>query len=733
MDDFVGRIASQLTDRIARHNESREAVRKELEDTVEMLKGQLDQLKARLNAALEDAFAAEDERLGRYSREIAAGLAAPGCDRAALAGLAEDAQAELLVQQTYMLESQASASNLAELYRLRIVKSFCGLEERRPADLSITFDPASCLDVVRLRFFTPREKQVIKENGLDTEPDSIIYKAIITEKDSNNNNENSITKVLMQMDDEDNDNNNNNNESLILVAFLDAKKTYSVRVRAECYGHFTEWSDAVDFAPGFTECCVWKRCPGEVERDRRYAVLPENPRIAVKTTEGGYCWGTIVGNTALPRGSVLFWSVRVLKSRGGDGNGILVGVAPAAIDQNVGNNSEVSGWYYDCYTSGLCSESSPGARRRGYGPCLGDGKHVGNEGTVGVVADTVQGALSFTVNGVDYGTAFVGVPLDRPLVPCVLVKCKDDAVLLDFAMQSTPPSPAVHTPPGIAQTGRSWDSVTLFWGVVAGATFYQINAGSADAWEATTTNTFTKRGLLPGTAHTFRIRAVRGREVSEWSAPVEARTAEQPPFAEASWRRPADTLDRWTPHAVAGKTATKLSEDGLKCLVAGSSSFPLGEATSWGVRVVRSRAGDANGIYVGVAPSDAGWDEDVNPLECGWFLNCYYSTLRSGPPQMLKWKDYGPRKEKGRYVRTGDVVGAVMDMRARTLSFVVGGVCLGVAFESVPIDKPLVPAVVLENKDDSVELITSYNYQNVPNGNFFFSTLFSKKSKTLTK
>ena len=45
-----------------------------------------------------------------------------------------------------------------------------------------------------------------------------------------------------------------------------------------------------------------------------------------------------------------------------------------------------------------------------------------------VVMDTAKGELSFVVNGVNYSVAFDGIPLDKPLVPCVLLDCKGDSV-----------------------------------------------------------------------------------------------------------------------------------------------------------------------------------------------------------------------------------------------------------------------------------------------------------------
>ena len=44
--------------------------------------------------------------------------------------------------------------------------------------------------------------------------------------------------------------------------------------------------------------------------------------------------------------------------------------------------------------------------------------------------DTAKGELSFVVNGVNLGVAFDGIPLDKPLVPCVILCYQGDSVEL---------------------------------------------------------------------------------------------------------------------------------------------------------------------------------------------------------------------------------------------------------------------------------------------------------------
>ena len=46
-----------------------------------------------------------------------------------------------------------------------------------------------------------------------------------------------------------------------------------------------------------------------------------------------------------------------------------------------------------------------------------------------------------------------------------------------------------------------------------------------------------------------------------------------------------------------------------------------------------------------------------------------------------------------------------MDTTKCELSFALNGVNLGIAYERIPLDKPLVPCALLHHKGDSVELV----------------------------
>ena len=135
----------------------------------------------------------------------------------------------------------------------------------------------------------------------------------------------------------------------------------------------------------------------------------------------GYC--TVIGNTALPQNKVTSWSIKILKSKDNDGYGIFIGVTPSDINQNKGDNFYKYGWYFSCYSSTLCSGPLHNYRGKEYGPRKGDGEYVHTGDSVRVVMDTkkAKGELSFIVNDANLGVAFDGIPLDKPLVSCVIL------------------------------------------------------------------------------------------------------------------------------------------------------------------------------------------------------------------------------------------------------------------------------------------------------------------------
>ena len=82
---------------------------------------------------------------------------------------------------------------------------------------------------------------------------------------------------------------------------------------------------------------------------------------------------------------------------------------------------------------------------------------------------------------------------------------------------------------------------------------------------------------------------------------------------------------------------------------------------------------------------------------CGYYLSCDNLKLYSGPPFNYDGKNSnlsGPNDE----------IIIVMNMKKRTLKFTINNEDKGDSYTNIPIDKPLFPAVLLYNKDDSIEI-----------------------------
>ena len=145
-----------------------------------------------------------------------------------------------------------------------------------------------------------------------------------------------------------------------------------------------------------------------------------------------------------------------------------------------------------------------------YGPRKGFGQYIHTGDSIGIVIDPTKGDLSFALDGVNLGVAYEGIPLDKPLVPCVLLYNEGDSVELDTSEVKEIVDDSIPVPSNITANSTTWDSITITWDVIEGASFYQIEVDVSKSWDASRTNTFTKRGLLPDTDYTFRVRVVKG-------------------------------------------------------------------------------------------------------------------------------------------------------------------------------------------------------------------------------
>ena len=122
------------------------------------------------------------------------------------------------------------------------------------------------------------------------------------------------------------------------------------------------------------------------------------------------------------------------------------------------------------------------------------------------------------------------------------------------------------------------------------------------------------------------------------------------------------------------------------------------EEHKWKIKILKTKS---RAINVGVAPIDFDILSTQHYSSCGWYLYCNDSKLYSGPPFKYSNKESNLSK-------VNDEIVVVMNMKKRTLKFIINNEDKGDSYTDIPLDKPLFPAVLLYDKDDSVE-ITSFN------------------------
>lgn len=138
---------------------------------------------------------------------------------------------------------------------------------------------------------------------------------------------------------------------------------------------------------------------------------------------------------------------------------------------------------------------------------------------------------------------------------------------------------------------------------------------------------------------------------------------------------------------------TKTGVDGWAGIACQSALDKSNDKYIWTIKILKS---NNKTIMVGVAP----FDFDINSssyTNSGWYLYLRSSFLYSGKPH-----NYNNKKTKLPKVK--DEIKIVLNMKNRTLRFIIDDEDKGDSYTNISIDKPLVPVVFLYNKDDSVEI-----------------------------
>ena len=116
----------------------------------------------------------------------------------------------------------------------------------------------------------------------------------------------------------------------------------------------------------------------------------------------------------------------------------------------------------------------------------------------------------------------------------------------------------------------------------------------------------------------------------------------------------------------------------------------------WKIRILKTHY---KYIMVGVAPSDFDILSKDQYKTCGWYLYSNGSKLYSGAPFNYS------NGLKTNLSKVEDEIVVVMNMKKRTLKFIINNEDKGDSYTNIPVDKPLYPAIGLWTKDDSVEII----------------------------
>ena len=703
--DLVESVANALQEHLDKVSNSVAEARDKLAEVCNERRGGAKKLEKKVNERLEQLFTQEDARIQEVVKLVREKV--DGGSPEEVEEMAKVAKAALIMTQKYSLE-KTPGKKLHEKYDLVVANELSlgvtGFSERKPEHFTASLTARGEISLF-FDFFSDEELALLIQFELSL---SVVVRTWEKDCVGSTLEEHTINYIP------------GDNKVICPSGVLSSNTTYYLKMRIVHNDQSTEWSDAAEFVtPDFKKGCIWKACPSGVVRERRYYVDVDNPRIAAKLETKLYSF--VMGSISLPVNKVVSWNIRVLCSNNSNGCGFCFGVAPSDTNQNYDGKQYETGWYLESHQTTLRSGPPHNYYNKAYGPFLAAKKPVIAGDSVGFLMNTATGDLSFVLGGVNFGVAYSGIPLDKPLVPCALLWYEDDSVELDPCdMRDVEVDSSVPVPSNITAKSSSWDSVTLSWDYVASswdalwnAPFYQIEVDGSRLMKRTSANAFTETGLHPDTEHRFRVRVIRGYKVGKWSAVVKGRT-QKVPFDTCWWRKCPEYVDLGRKYSVDTNNpgiATKINGDDW-CTIIGNTHLPLDAVTSWSVKVLRSMDNNGFYIFVGVAPSDINQSAGDNYEKCGWYWSCFSSTLVSGPPHYYSGKDFERWKNDGEYVRTGDSVGVVMDTTKGELSFAVNGVDLGVAYKGIPLDKPLVPCVLLKNEEDSVELVTTWEEGN---------------------
>lgn len=442
------KVLETISERLELHDKNRAEIQSRISNACRELSQKILDAEEKAYSELENLYKSEDERLQKLLNEVNIAIASYySTDRESssmgvdnkdyLENLIARAKAELYIEQSYAFDTQAAVNNL-DFTPIITFRTDINVSLRPPSNIHIKEkkadtrseedNPAEHGTIVTFEGLNEAEFSALRSKNLTkyvkyrialmSPSGEIAYEQVSNEK---------LSEVLAQS---------------ILVKFgeqLHACADYKVRVRGEYEnGNCTktsEWTVSTDniHIPSFEEICGWKACPKLVGTHMEYAVSGPLGRVATKVGgDSNYC--TIIGNIALPLGKTTTWKVQIVNFRENKfGRCIYLGVAQHSINQNDGSvNVYKGGWHLRCHDFSLYSAPPHKYLDKKYGPRRKGGEYLKKGEAITISFDAVRGNLSFGIKEENFGNAYEGIPLDKPLVPSSLLFHKDDSIKLLF-------------------------------------------------------------------------------------------------------------------------------------------------------------------------------------------------------------------------------------------------------------------------------------------------------------
>lgn len=479
-------IVNKFQKRLELLDESRRAVQGKQDEIRKKLEGEVNEAAYALHKALQVASDAEDERLLKIIGKLERLLTSKRVSEKDLKQWVKAGEAKTRFAQQYKIEEVLGTKTINEMHRMKTFVDIKDIEGTAPQITNVFVDGKV---FVSFSFFNEFVKHIIREKMRE----DVVLKAVVREDRT----EDSAAVYTLDPDD----------YSFVLRS-PKTETRYHIKMRVECNGKSSVWSKATGFITlGFCRCLLWKENENNPETKRFYRLDETNPRIVVNM---GACTCGAFGNAALQLNRIVKWGIKVLKSKK-DCELLFVGVAYADVNYNVNYDCWNYGWFYDCHTSSLLVKQ-PFMEEEPYG----DKKVMGYGSVVQVVMDTAKGELFFLADSDHAPVAFTDVPLDKPLVPCVILGNPGDSVELvyqDEQEREVGLGEIVSVPADLDASNWKCDSVELSWADTGGyASFFQVETNGVvqDILRRVDTCIFLKKGLLSNTEYSFRVRAVYG-------------------------------------------------------------------------------------------------------------------------------------------------------------------------------------------------------------------------------